>query len=202
MCCPICSGLGGLTIANNPVFPHYGHFTGVAQSTINQTLSTAIATQLAILPIISPSSGFTYKYDSEAGAFVRSTSSFGPIYTERAETIGRGKVYFGTSYQRFRFSTLDGVNLHAMPAVFSHVPNTGPGASPEPYESDVISTVNNVDLNMDQTMLFGTVGITDRIDVSVAIPIVSVSMTGTSNANIIRVSGPTFIPAPGATACP
>ena len=191
-------GPGGLTLFSNPAFPHYAHFTGAAQSTINQTLSTAIATQLTILPLISPSSGFTYKYDSAAGAFVRSTTSFGPIYTERAETIGRGKVYFGVSYQRFRFSTLDGLNLHALPAVFSHVPDTGPGGAPEPYEADVISTVNNVDLKMDQTMLFGTVGITDRIDVSVAIPIVSVSMAGSSNASIIRVSGPTFVPAPGA----
>lgn len=195
-------GSGGLTVANNPAFPHYAHFTGVAQNTINQTLSTAIATQLAILPIISPSSGFTYKYDSAAGAFVRSTSSFGPIYTERAETIGRGKVYFGVSYQRFRFSTLDGIDLHAMPAVFSHVANTGPGGIPEPYEADVISTSNNISLNMDQTMLFGTVGITDRIDVSVAVPIVSVRMSGSSNATIIRVSGPTFVPAPGAPAVP
>jgi hypothetical protein len=195
-------GPGGLTVANNPVFPHYAHFTGVAQSTINQTLSTAIATQLAILPIISPASGFTYKYDSAAGAFVRSTLSFGPIYTERAETIGRGKVYFGTSYQRFRFSTLDGIDLHSMPAVFTHVPNTGPGGTPEPYESDVISTVNNVGLNMDQIMFFGTVGITDRVDVSVAVPIVSVRLTGTSKAGIIRVSGPTFVPAPGAPSIP
>jgi hypothetical protein len=57
----------------------YAHFIGPAQATINQTLSTAIATQLAILPIISPASGFTYKYDSAACAFVRSTTSFGPI---------------------------------------------------------------------------------------------------------------------------
>jgi hypothetical protein len=195
-------GAGGLTVYNNPVFPHYAHFIGVAQTTINQTLSTSIATQLAILPIISPSSGFTYKYDSASGAFVRSTTSFGPIYTERAETIGRGKVYFGVSYQRFRFSNLDGQNLHAMPAVFTHVPDTGPGGTKEPYESDVISTVNNVDLKMDQTMIFGTVGITDRIDVSVAVPIVSVRFAATSDATIIRVSGPTFIPAPGAPPVP
>ena len=191
-------GPGGLTLFNNPVFPHYAHFTGAAQSTLNQTLSTAIATQLAILPIISPASGFTYKYDSAAGAFVRTTTSFGPIYTERAETIGRGKVSFGVSYQRFRFSTLDGINLHNMPAVFSHLPDTGPGGAPEPYEADVISTRNNVNLNMDQTMLYGTVGITDRIDVSVAVPIVSVRMSASSNAQIIQVSGPTFIPVPGA----
>jgi hypothetical protein len=186
-------GAQGLSLFPNPGFPHYAHFIGSAQDTINQTLSTAIATQLAILPIISPASGFTYKYDRASGAFVRSTTSFGPIYTERAETIGRGKFYFGISYQRFRFDSLNGLDLHNIPAVFSHVPDTGPGLQPEPYEADVISTNNNITLNMDQTMLYGTVGLTDRIDFSVAVPIVSVRMSATSNADIIRVSGLSFV---------
>jgi hypothetical protein len=191
-------GSGGLSLASNPVFPHYAHFIGSAQTTLNQTLGTAIATQLAILPILSPASGFTFRYDSAAGAFVRTTTSFGPIYAERAETIGRGKVYLGASYQRFRFKTLDGINLHTIPAVFTHVPNTGPGGIAEPYEADVIQATNDVTLHMDQTMLFGTVGITDRLDLSVALPIVSVRMGAVSDDNIIRVSGPTFVPAPGA----
>jgi hypothetical protein len=182
----------GLSLYPNPTFPHYAHFIGGAQTTLNQTLSTAIATQLAVLPIVSPSSGFTYKYDSVAGAFVRTTTSFGPIYAERAETVGRGAFSFGVSYQRFRFSTIDGIDLHKIPAVFGHLPNTGPGNSPETYEADVIQTNNNVNLNIDNTVLYGTVGLTDRIDLSVAIPLVSVRMGVTSNASIIRVSGPTF----------
>jgi hypothetical protein len=185
-------GPDGLTLFPSPTFPHYAHFIGSAQTTINQTVSTAIATQLAVLPIVSPSSGFTYKYDKETGAFVRTTTSFGPIFAERAETIGRGKLMMGSSYQRFRFDSLDGISLHSVPAVFSHVPDTGPGNVPEPYEADVIASTNNINVNMDQTMLFGTVGITNRLDVSIAVPIVSVRMGASSNDQIIRVSGPTF----------
>jgi hypothetical protein len=195
-------GPGGLSLFNNPVFPHYAHFIGSAQTTLNQTLGTAIATQLAILPIISPASGFTYKYDSNTGAFERSTTTFGPIYTERAETIGRHKVYFGVSYQRFRFDKLDGIDLHNVPSVFSHVPGTGPGGATETYESDVIRASNNATLNMDQTVLFGTVGVTDRIDVSLAVPIVSVRMGASSSDQIIRVSGPTFQVTPGGPTIP
>jgi hypothetical protein len=157
-------------------------------------VGSAIATQLVILPTISPASGFTYKYDSASGAFVRSSTSFGPIYAERAETIGRGKIYFGVSYQRFRFENLDGVDLHTVPAVFGHIPNTGPNQTALPYEADVITTTNNIDLKMDETTLFGTVGITDRIDVSLAVPIRSVRIGASSSAQIVRVSGPTFVP--------
>jgi len=195
-------GPTGLTLNNNPVFSHFAHYVGPAQTTLNQTLSTAIATQLAILPIISPASGFTYKYDSAAGAFVRTSSSFGPIYTERAETIGRGKFSFGISYQRFRFGSLDGIDLHKVPAVFSHIPGTGPGGVGEPYEADVIQTTNNIQLNIDQTLLYGTVGITDRLDVSVAIPIESVRLGASSDAQIVRVSGPTFVLSPVGTTFP
>lgn len=195
-------GPEGLTLTNTGRFPHYAHFIGSAQATLNQTLGTAIATQLAILPIISPASGFTYKYDSGTGAFQRSTTTFGPIYTERAETIGRGKVYFGVSYQRFRFDKLDGIDLHKIPSVFSHVPDTGPRGTSEPYEADVIQASNNATLNMDQTVLFGTVGVTDRIDVSLAVPIVSVRMGASSDDQIIRVSGPTFELTPGGPPIP
>ena len=186
-------GSTGLTVFATPAFPHYAHFIGAAQTTLNQTLSSAIATQLAVLPIISPSSGYTYKYDSEAGAFVRNTTSFGPIYAERAETVGRGKISFGTSYQRFRFSNIDGIDLHKVPVVFSHIADTGPGSSPVTYEAEVIQTSNNINLNIDSTTLYGTVGLTNRVDISVAVPIVSVRMGVDSDATIVRVSGPTFV---------
>jgi hypothetical protein len=185
-------GSGGITLQNSPNFTHFAHFIGSAQETLNQGVGTAIATQLAILPIISPSSGFTYKYDSSAGVFVRSTTSFGPIYTERAETIGRGKFSFGTSYQRFRFSNLDGIDLHKVPAVFSHIPDTGTNGFAEAYEADVIKTTNSLNLNMDQTVFYGTVGITDRLDVSVSIPLTSVRFGANSDATIDQVSGKNF----------
>ena len=190
-------GSTGLTLNSTGRFPHYAHFIGAAQTTLNQTLGTAIATQLTILPIISPASGFTYKYNSAAGAFERSTTTFGPIYTERAETIGRGAIYFGVSYQRFRFDKLDGIDLRKVPAVFSHLPDTGPGGSSPTYEADVIQSTNDVSFHMDQTMFYGTVGLTDRIDLSVAIPVVSVRMGAGSDDTIIRVSGPTFQLTPG-----
>jgi hypothetical protein len=186
-------GPAGITLFPSPQFPHYAHFIGSAQTIMNQTLSSAIGTQLAVLPFISPASGFTYEFDTSLGVFTRSTASFGPIYSERAETIGRGKVSFGTSYQRFRFGTLDGLNLHSLPAVFTHVEVTPPGQTPNTFESDVIKTVNNVDLNIDQAVVFATVGVTNHIDVSIAVPLVSVRMGAGSSADIVRVSGPTFV---------
>src|ERR1700676_1309285 len=96
-------GPQGITLFPNAAVPHYAHFIGSAGTIMNQTLSSAIGTQLATLPFISPASGFTYQFDTTLGVFARTTNSFGPIYSERAETIGKGRVSFGVSYQRFRF---------------------------------------------------------------------------------------------------
>lgn len=63
-------------------------------------LNTAIATQLTLLPPASPASGFTYQYDPASGVYTRSAESFGPVMTERAETIGRHRFYFGGTFQR------------------------------------------------------------------------------------------------------
>jgi hypothetical protein len=173
---------------------HAAHFQTNVQSSFNGALTSAIATQLATLPLVSPSSGITFKYDKAAGVFVPTSKSFGPIYTERAETVGRGHFSFGVSYQRFRFSTIDGIDLHNLPAVFSHFPEFGVAAAP--YEADFISTTNNFDLKMDQTTAFSTVGITDRLDVSISIPIVSTRFSASSNAFINRVAGPSPIAFP------
>jgi hypothetical protein len=55
---------------------------------------------------------------------------------------------------------------------------------------------------MDQTMLYGTVGITNRLDISLAVPLVSVRFGATSDATIIQVSGATFVTAPGGPPIP
>ena len=77
---------------------HSAHFNSSFQSDISR-LNIAIASQLSGLPLPSPASGFTCRFDENTGTFIRSTQSFGPILTERAETIGRGKTLFGYNVQ-------------------------------------------------------------------------------------------------------
>src|SRR5262249_2639095 len=96
---------------------------GVApfQNGLPQTLSplnASIARQTALLPLASPSSGITFSWNPASKVFVPSTDSFGPIFGERAETIGKYRVYVGFGYQFFSFDSQDGINLNRLPAVF------------------------------------------------------------------------------------
>lgn len=167
---------------------HQAHFVSSFQSNFTP-LGGALATQLTLLPLASPASGFTYTFDRTAGVYTRSAQSLGPILTERAETLGRGKFFLSFAYQRFNFSSVDGVSLDSLPAVFTHT--HAENITPEPeYENDVITTDNDINFKVNQFTLFGAVGLTNRIDLSVAIPLMDVSLDVKSNATIRRIAGP------------
>jgi hypothetical protein len=175
-------GPAGLTLPNPN---HQAHFNASFQQSFTP-LSAAVSQELSILPLASPASAITFTFDKTLGVFTRSTESFGPIFGERAETIGRHRIYFGANYQFFSFSTLDGINLDRLPAVFKHVEFPIGGQFPQ-FEQDYITTDNRIDLKLHQFTFFGTFGLTNRIDVSIAVPVLDVSMGVNSAAHIVRV---------------
>lgn len=171
-------GAGGLTLPNIS-------FAGVFQnsSLANLTpLSSAIGTQLGLLPLASSASGFTFTFDPVAGAYTRSSETYGPILAERAETIGRKKLLVAVSYQRYEFNTIDNFDVRNFPTVLSQTVTSFEASK------DVITTTTGADLKINQSTLFATYGAAERLDLSVAIPIENVSLTATSNATIFRVS--------------
>src|SRR2546422_8435818 len=46
--------------------------------------------------------------------------------SERAETIGKSRMFIGFSYQYFKFDALDGVNLKKMPVVLTQQDTISP----------------------------------------------------------------------------
>jgi hypothetical protein len=161
--------------------PHSAHFNSAFQFDFSQ-FNTALVSQLVNLPLPSPASGFTYNLDASLGVFQRTTQSFGPILTERADTIGAGRVSFGFAFQRFTFDTMEGVDLRRVPAVFTHDNAFLLGG-----REDVVTTVNSIEATVSQTTTFVTLGVTDRFDLSVAVPVVTNNLTIVSDATIQRL---------------
>jgi len=172
---------GGLILPNTH---HAAHFQSASLQSFSP-LNTAIGQELSTLPLASPGSSIVFSFDKSLGVMVRSATSFGPILSERAETIGRHSFYIGATYQYFKFSSLDGINLNSLPADFKHVEFPVGGTIPQ-FEHDWIETSNRVDLKVHEVTLFGTFGLTSRIDVSVAVPIFDIRMGVTSHAHIVR----------------
>lgn len=187
-------GVNGLTL-NGSV--HKGHFESSFVNVSATPLSSAIGIESTLLPLASPASGITFTWDSAAKAFHSSTDSLGPILGERAETIGKHKLSVGFGYQYFKFDAIDGLDLRkGLPVVLTHQDDfddqpprvcsvTGDNITECGFVRDIIKTNNKVDLKIHQFTTFVTFGLTDRIDLSVAVPFENVRLGVSSDATIV-----------------
>jgi hypothetical protein len=196
---------------------HQAHFSSDFLATF-APINEAVGIQASQLPLASPSSGITFVYNPSLKTFSPSTDeSLGPILGDRAPTLGKRKLFVGFSYQYFNFGTIDGQNMSNIPTVLQHQPFPVPnpqhipscdnqtgltsanGYAGDPcFVRDFIQTSNNIDLTIHQYTIYATYGITNRLDVSVAIPILNIQMAATSQATIIPNSAaPAAAGAPG-----
>jgi len=178
-------GPNGLVVDSEATLPgeqvHSAHFNGSFQSDFSQ-FTTALVNQFVTVPLPSTASGFTYQFDPSLGVFQRTTQSFGSILSERAETIGARRVSFGFATQHFTFDTVEGLDLTKVPAVFTH-----DNAQQLGGRQDVVTTINAITATVNQFTTFVTIGVGDRFDVSVALPLVSNSLSVVSDATIQRL---------------
>jgi hypothetical protein len=152
-----------------------------AQAT-SVTISRALAASLATLPITSSSGAFVYRLNPELGTVERATQSFGPFFTERAFSSGRHQASFGLTLQQLHFTSLDGRDL-----LDGSLVTTANKFSDEASAFDVDQLTLHV--NASVATLYGNVGLTDRLDVGVAVPLVALTLDG-SRVNTYR--GRTF----------
>jgi len=158
--------------------------------TLVTQIEQQIGSQLSSLPIGSSSGGFTYGYDSSLGTFTRSTETFGPAFAERAQTLGRGRFNFGSSYQHSRYTHLDGSSLRDGGITFV----LPPGTITDPRFGNVIESAMDLDLTSDTTVLYAAAGLASRLDVGIAVPYEQVKMNLTSRATIRDFSSQTTSP--------
>ncbi len=142
-----------------------------AAAATRDTISDFLLVELSTLPISSSAGGFTYRLDGTLGTMVLSSDSFGPFFVERSLTGGERQLSFGLSYQRARYHEIDGRNLRNGTMVA-----TASRARGETDAFDVETLV--LQLDTDSVTLAGNFGVTDRFDVSAAIPLVRLTLSG------------------------
>jgi hypothetical protein len=160
---------------------HSSHFNGGFESEFSQ-FGTALTSQIVSLPLPPPASGFTYQFDPALGVFSRTTTSFGPVLSERAETIGARRISIGFAYQRLSFDSVEGIDLNAVPAVFTH-----DSAELRGGREDVVTTINSIEAEVSRSAAFISYGVTNRLDISIVVPVVTADIVVTSDATIRRI---------------
>src|SRR5712691_4449174 len=193
--------LKGITLAPPPAgFPsHETHFIGAdsPQFQAVQQLNQQIANQLSTFPLASSAGGFTYTFDPALGVFSRATDSFGPIYAERADTIGRGRFNLGLNYSHYTFDHINNLSLRngGLKLVFTHVDINGDKSNLQPwFEGDVITATLFAKIQTDITAFEMAYGLGDHFDVGMAIPVVHVQLAARTDATINRLATATNFP--------
>jgi hypothetical protein len=182
-------GSGGV-VQHTPVFSQDPRLADTEALVAN--VSQQIGALLSTFPLGSSSGGFTYAFDSSLGTFTRTTQTFGPAFAERAATLGKQKFSFAVTYVHQSYDSLDGLDLQNGDIKFQLFHQE---LSPRSFvEGDVIQSALVMDLKSDTTALQFNYGLTDRIDVGLAIPIEHVSMNLTYRATILDFATHTLQP--------
>jgi hypothetical protein len=182
-------GAGGLTtttksIKNNSLpVADFKVDTSIVQ--VNNAINTNIATALGVIPLASPASGVIYQTDPATGVELPASSTLGPVFTERAETIGARKLYIGVTHQDFHFTSLNGHSLNALTVLYKGGDESGILVGGTPLTSYPATFNIGMDVRLSQDIAFVTYGVTDRFDVSVGLPVVHAAVAATTYGGIL-----------------
>ncbi len=174
LCLQVNAGVHGL---------HYAPSATQASGALIGFFADAIGAAVSNLPISSSSGGVTFSF--VGGRPVKTSTSSGPIFAERGQTLGRGQLLAGANVTSLRFATFRGLPLDQITFNFTHQ-NVGEPVYGDPiFENDVIQVRSDLDLNVFVTTAFLTYGLLDRLDVGIAVPMVRSSLGGVSYGTVI-----------------
>src|SRR6266481_3842757 len=172
------------TAVTPPTYTFSNGSTSAVSGNFGSFLQADLGGEISQIPLASPASGIIFTIDPTLHVPVPSDQSLGPILTQRAETIGRHKLYVAATYQYFLLQDADGHGLKSLPATFL-LSSTNTPASPD----TVVIANSRVDLKVHQWVGYLTYGVTDRIDVSVAVPLLRVNLRYTTNEQLFTKDG-------------
>jgi Putative MetA-pathway of phenol degradation len=179
----------------SPAGFHTAHFTDESLEAF-QLLESAIASSAGTFAFNSTFTGITF--DVATGVPVETQDSLGPLLAESATTLGKGKIDLAFGASRFKYDRIDGQRLDAVTIEFPHEDccsfQTGGQRPPADgvisgFETDLVRVMLDIDLEYDVYAFFANYGLTERWDVGVVVPVISVDAKSRAHAEVVNVSG-------------
>lgn len=158
-------------VTNNQVVPtsDFARDRAAAEAA-RDTITRALLANFTSLPIGSSSGGFVYRLNPELGTVERASESFGTFFVERALTAGHGRANFGVSGFGAGYNRLAGLPLRdGMVTVANQFRD-----EPQPFDIDTL----RLRISSNVMTIFGSVGITDRLEIGAAVPLVRLTVEG------------------------
>lgn len=179
---------------------HFIPSSSAENSALISTIGDALGSSIGSIPIGSTSGSESFHF--VGGVPVRSSTSAGPIFAERAQTLGTGRALVGISRTAFSFATLRGVNMKDIQLTFTHQNVDFAGCDAiftgdctkygvPAFENDAMNFRLSMDLDVRVTSAYVTYGVNDRLDVGLVLPIVQADFRGESFAQLVPFGGTT-----------
>jgi hypothetical protein len=142
-----------------------------AADAARQTIVNALLVNLGSVPLSTSSGGFLYRFNEQLGTAERAADTFGPFFVERALTPGKGHPSLGMSASTSSFRQLAGENLQdgTLVTIANRFRD-----EPAPFDTESLT----VRIRSSTMTLFGSVPLSDRFEVGVAVPLVRLSLDG------------------------
>jgi hypothetical protein len=197
--------LAGSGDPNNPanLRAHGMHFipsSSEGNFAVISFITEALGRNVANMPIGSTSGSETFSF--VGGVPAKTSISAGPIFAERPQTLGKGRVLAGINRSGFRFATLRGVDMRNINLTFTHQNVDFPGCSTTfgddcakygvpVFENDVMAFNLSIDLDVRVNSMYMTYGVSDKLDVGLVLPVVQAQFEGASRAEMRPFGGTT-----------
>ena len=145
---------------------------GPARSVGGEQVSSLVALmglEVSTAPLGTSTGGFTFTFDPQTGAVIRSSQSFGPLFAERSVTTGKGRFSAGFNILHAGYSSVADMDVEHGNLLLAR--NTQAQLFPSLWGATLDLTMSS-----DTLVAFTNIGVTNDLDVGVAIPWVRVSL--------------------------
>jgi hypothetical protein len=116
------------------------------------------------LPLPAASAGVSFSFDPDTGSFKRDAATFGQVYLDRADPLGRGRLNVSFSYQ---YVELDEIEGKPADDLRDPIPIYSPGKALAVKFSRL-----SVQAAVHQFLFAATYGISENLEASIAVPAV------------------------------
>ena len=174
---------------------HAAHFTAESLEAFT-LLNSAIGSSVGTFAFNSTFTGISF--DVATGVPVETQDSLGPLLAESATTLGKGKFDLAFGASRFKYDSIDGQDLNNIVIEFPHedccsfqngIQRPPPDGVLSGFETDLVRVNLNIDLEYDVFAFFANYGLTDRWDVGIVVPVISVDAHARAHAEVENISG-------------
>jgi hypothetical protein len=142
-----------------------GQTGATSASAVTQAMNLGMATQVSQLPLATASAGNVVV---PKGGVFQTFNNLGPVLTERAQPIGKGKVFVGFTASQYVFTDIDGLPVANLPFGFSSTASNG--------STTYTSMKTRLSFKVNQVVAVGTVGLTRGVDLSLIVPVEVISV--------------------------